>query len=168
MVAPAARSLPYPLGFSRIGGRFNFALYSETAETVYVSTFDARGTETRTRLQERTGHVFHGFIDSARHGARYGIRVDGAWNPAEGLRHNVNKLLLDPYATAIEGDYSWGQAVFGHKMDEPEERDDCDSVSAAPRCVLTDPAFDWGDDTAPRTLCGTASRASVRTRQPPG
>jgi isoamylase len=152
MVAPAARSLPYPLGFSRIGGRFNFALYSETAETVYVSTFDARGTETRTRLQERTGHVFHGFIDSARHGTRYGIRVDGAWDPAEGLRHNVDKLLLDPYATAIEGDYSWGQAVFGHKMDEPEERDDSDSVSAAPRCVLTDPAFDWGDDTAPRTL----------------
>ena len=156
----SARSLPYPLGFSTIhdgpgdtgDGRWNFALYSETAEHVYVCTFDENGEETRIRLPERTGHVFHGFVEGAGVGTRYGIRVDGPWEPSAGLRHNVSKLLLDPHATAIEGGYDWGQAVFGHDMNEPEQRDDSDSASATPRCIITDPGFDWGDDRAPRTL----------------
>ncbi|RUR02994.1 glycogen debranching protein GlgX [Labedella endophytica] len=145
------RSLPYPLGFSVIDGGYNFALSSETADAVYVCTFDEDGTETRTRLEERTGHVFHGLVDDARVGTRYGIRVDGPWEPAAGLRHNVAKLLLDPHATAIEGGYDWGQAVFGHDMNEPEDRDDTDSADATPRCIITDPSFDWSGDVAPRT-----------------
>jgi glycogen operon protein len=151
-VSSSTRTLPYPLGFSVVNERWNFALYSETAEHVYLCTFDEHGQETRTRLEERTGHVFHGFVDAAETGTRYGLRVDGPWNPAAGIRHNVNKLLLDPHATAVEGGYEWGQAVFGHDMDEPDAFGDTDSASATPRCVITDPAFDWGDDRAPRTL----------------
>jgi len=149
------RSRPYPLGFSQSDDRWNFALYSETADAVFVSVFDDDGAETRVRLSERTGHVFHGFVDGVGVGTRYGIRVDGPWNPEAGLRHNVNKLLLDPHATAIEGDWDWAggnQAFFGHDLNEPETRNDTDSAAVSPRCVITDPSFDWGDDAAPRTL----------------
>ena len=103
-----ARSLPYPLGFSLIDGRYNFAVYSETADAVFFCVFDEDGDENRVELAERTGHVFHGFVDGVGVGTRYGIRVDGAWDPEAGLRHNVDKLLLDPHATAIEGGYDWG------------------------------------------------------------
>ncbi len=144
------RSRPYPLGFSTVAGRSNFAVYSETADAVYVCTFDGSGAETRTLLEERTGHVFHGFVDVLQVGSRYGIRVDGPWAPEQGLRHNVNKLLLDPHASAIEGQYNWSQAVFGHDMNEPEQRDDTDSAGSVPLSVVTDPSFDWGDDASPR------------------
>ena len=55
-------------------------------------------------------------------GTRYGLRVDGPWDPAEGLRHNVHKLLLDPHAYAIAGDYTFDQRLFGHDMAEPGAR----------------------------------------------
>jgi isoamylase len=147
------RSLPYPLGFSMIGDRYNYALYSETADAVFVSTFDGE-TETRTRLEDRTGHVFHGFVDAARVGTHYGIRVEGEWNPEAGLRHNVNKLLLDPHATAIVGGYDWAtdnQAPFGHDLNDPAAFDETDSAPVTPRCVITDRSFDWEGDRAPRT-----------------
>ncbi|MEF2977665.1 glycogen debranching protein GlgX [Subtercola sp. YIM 133946] len=149
------RSLPYPLGVTLLDGAISFAVYSETADAIDFCAFDDDGTETATRLTERTGHVFHGIVEGAGVGTRYGLRVDGAWNPENGLRHNKHKLLLDPHATAIEGDYDWGQALFSHDMNEPTERNDDDSAAAMPRCVITDPAFDWnegGADVAPRTL----------------
>jgi glycogen operon protein len=148
----SARSLPYPLGFSLIDGRYNFALYSETADAVFVCIFDELGAESRIGLPERTGHVFHGFVDDIGVGTRYGIRVDGEWNPAAGLRHNVNKLLLDPHATAIEGGYNWeadNQSFFGHDLNAPEQRDDSDSAPHSPRCIITDPEFDWEGDRPP-------------------
>ncbi|UFS60440.1 glycogen debranching protein GlgX [Subtercola endophyticus] len=155
MPAPEPRSLPYPLGVTLLDGAISFAVYSETADSVDFCAFADDGTETATRLTERTGHVFHGIVPGAGIGTRYGIRVDGAWDVANGLRHNKHKLLLDPHATAIEGDYDWGQALFGHDMNNPDERDDSDSASSMPRCVITDPSFDWnegGADVAPRTL----------------
>jgi len=145
------RTSPHPLGFSLIDGTANFALYSETADAVEVCLFDDDGHETRVPLTERTGHVFHGFVPQAFPGSRYGLRVHGEWAPEHGLRHNAAKLLLDPYARAIEGEYSWGQATFGHRLDDPEQIDDTDSASSVPRCILVeDGAFDWGDDAAPR------------------
>jgi isoamylase len=151
MSTSSPRSLPYPLGVSLLDGAVNFALYSESAEAVEFCVFDAEGKETRTELTERSGHVFHGIIEGAGIGTRYGIRVHGAWDPKKGLRHNPNKLLLDPHATAIEGEYDWSQAVFGHDMNNPEKMDDSDSATSVPRCVIADPQFDWGSDTAPRT-----------------
>jgi glycogen operon protein len=129
-------------------------VYSETAEKIEFCVFDDKGTETRTALEERTGHVFHGLIRGVGVGTRYGLRVHGAWDPDNGLRHNAHKLLLDPHATAIEGDYEWGQTVFGYNMEAPEKLDRSDSAGSTPRCVITDPGFDWsegGPDIAPRT-----------------
>ncbi|QJU55093.1 glycogen debranching protein GlgX [Herbiconiux sp. KACC 21604] len=148
-------SLPYPLGFSTIDGRHNFALYSETANAVFVCLFGDDGSETRVQLTERTGHVFHGFVDGAEPGSRYGIRVDGPWNPGEGLRHNVQKLLLDPHATAVEGEWQWeadNQAFFAHDLNDPQTLNDTDSAPFSPRCVIVDDDFDWGDDRSPRRL----------------
>ena len=148
------RSLPYPLGVSVNDGGTNFAVYSETADRVEVCLFDTDGKETRVPLVQRTGHVFHGYVDGASEGSRYGLRIHGPWDPANGLRHNANKLLLDPYARAIEGEYDWGQPVFGHRMDDPDTMDESDSAPFVPRCVITEASFDWsdgGDDVAPAT-----------------
>jgi glycogen operon protein len=134
-----------------VEGGVDFAVYSETADFIEVCVFDEHGTESRTTLPSRTGHVFHGIVPDLGVGTRYGLRVHGEWNPAAGLRHNPHKLLLDPHATAIEGEYQWGQAVFGHDMDDPEKLDEVDSAGSTPLCVITDPAFDWAGDVAPRT-----------------
>jgi isoamylase len=150
----STRSLPYPLGVSITEGRTNIAVYSETADRVEVSLFDDAGNETRVPLEHRTGHVFHDLVEAATVGSRYGLRVHGPWDPANGLRHNPNKLLLDPHARAVEGEYVWGQPVFGHNLDEPDQLDESDSAPFVPRCIITDASFDWaadGGDTAPRT-----------------
>lgn len=146
------RSFPYPLGVSLRGDAgANVAIYSETADSVEVCLFETSGAETRVTLEERTGHVFHGIVPDMRVGTRYGLRVDGPWDPANGLRHNAAKLLLDPHATAIEGSYTWSEDVFGHFHQEPNRQNRANSAHAVPRCVVTDPgSFDWSGDTAPR------------------
>jgi isoamylase len=123
-------------------------VYSETADTIDVCTFDG-GTESRRRLPERTGHVFHGFVPGMTIGTRYGLRVNGPWDPANGLRHNVHKLLLDPYATAMEGQPDWGQNVFGHRFDDPSVMDESDDAAVMPKCIVTNPDFEWFDERPP-------------------
>jgi len=151
MTTAAPRSLPYPLGATLVDGGVDMAVYSETADMIEFCVFDENGTETRTALTKRTGHVFHGIVPGAGVGTRYGLRVHGPWDPANGVRHNPNKLLLDPHATAVSGDYTWGQEVFGHDQQNPLELDTSDSAGHTPLCVITDPAFDWADDAAPLT-----------------
>ncbi|MGQ0468016.1 MAG: glycogen debranching protein GlgX, partial [Sporichthyaceae bacterium] len=105
---------------------------------------------------ERTGHVFHGFVPGVGVGARYGLRVHGPWNPAGGQRCNPHKLLLDPHAIAIDGEVAWSEAVFSHRFDDPNARNDADSASAMPKCVVADRSFDWGCDAPPRIpMCDT-------------
>jgi len=147
------RSRPYPLGATWRDGVLDVAVYSETAEAVDVCLFgtaDDPSDERRVRLDERTGHVFHGLVDGAGPGTRYGLRVHGAWAPAQGLRHNAAKLLLDPYARAVEGMWTWGEEVFGHHHDAPETLNEVDSAGSSPRGVVVHDDFDWGDDAPPR------------------
>jgi isoamylase len=141
---------PYPLGATPTGGGTNFAVSSEIADAVEVCRFDQDGTETRVQLPERTAHVFHGLLPDIGPGQRYGLRVHGPWDPASGLRCNPAKLLLDPYATAIDGEIIWSEDVFGHLFDDADAINEADSASAMPKCIVTDPNFDWGDDVAPR------------------
>ncbi|TFD34155.1 glycogen debranching protein GlgX [Cryobacterium cryoconiti] len=151
MTSSAHRSLPYPLGATLVEGGVDMAVYSETAEKVEFCAFDEFGAETRTPLTERTGHVFHGIVPGARIGTRYGLRVHGPWDPGNGLRHNGHKLLLDPHARAISGDYAWGQEQFGHDQTTPSELDPSDSAGFTPHCLIPDPDFDWAGDSAPLT-----------------
>ena len=145
------RSFPYPLGVSLREGGANVAVYSSTAALVEFCVFDADGGEHRTPLRDRTGHVFHGVVPGVVPGTRYALRVHGEWDPAAGVRHNGNKLLLDPHATAVSGDYDWGQAVFAHDMNHPEEIDESDAAGSTPLCVVTADDFDWTGDQHPLT-----------------
>ena len=144
------RSMPFPLGVTLAEGGANVAVYSETASEVFFCTFGPRGgSEIRVPLTDRTGYVWHGFVPDVTVGTKYGLRVDGPWDPERGLRHNVHKLLLDPRALAISGDYTWDQRLFAHDMNEPTRMDGTDSADAMPRSVVVDRAFDWGDDPIP-------------------
>ena len=94
---------PYPLGAAYDGGGTNFSLFSEMAEGVDLCLFDDEGGEERLRLEEIDGFVWHAYLPTVGPGQRYGYRVYGPWAPEHGQRCNPAKLLLDPYAKAIEG-----------------------------------------------------------------
>jgi glycogen operon protein len=125
-------------------------VFTEHAERVEVCLFDHLGFETRLRLPEVTGFVHHGYVPDIHPGHRYGYRVHGPWAPHDGMFHNPDKLLMDPYARAIEGDVSASDVVLPYKPDQSNHRDERDSASAMPRSIVVDDAFDWGDDVAQR------------------
>jgi glycogen operon protein len=100
-------------------------------------------------MTEQTDQVWHIYLAEARPGQRYGYRVHGPYEPASGHRFNPAKLLLDPYAKAIDGTIRWSDALFGYPIGHPDAdlaRDDRDSAADIPKCVVIDPAFTWGDD----------------------
>ncbi len=146
----------YPLGASYDGVGTNFALYSAIAEQVELCLFDAQnGTvaaaEQRVSLREVDGFIWHGYLLGVGPGQRYGYRVHGPYDPPAGHRCNPAKLLLDPYAKAIEGTVGWDQAAFGYRFGREDEPDSTDSAPVVPRGVVANPYFDWGNDRAPRT-----------------
>ena len=139
----------YPLGATYDGSGTNFSLFSEVATGVELCLFDDDGAETRIALTERDGHVWHGYLPAVGPGQRYGYRVHGPHDPARGLRCNPSKLLVDPYAKAIEGAVEWNEAVFGYTFGTPEQRNDADSAPYVPKCVVVSPFFDWGNEKRP-------------------
>jgi glycogen operon protein len=141
----------YPLGATYDGAGTNFGLFSEVADRVELCLFDDDGTETRIDLNEVDGFVWHGYLPGVSPGQRYGYRVHGPYNPAEGKRCNPHKLLIDPYAKAIEGQVTWGQPVFSYQFGHPDRRNNADSAPYVPRSVVVNPYFDWNLDRPPRT-----------------
>jgi isoamylase len=141
----------YPLGATYDGVGTNFALYSQIAEQVDLCLIDEDGGEERIPLREVDGFVWHGYLPSVAPGQRYGYRVHGPYDPAAGLRCNPAKLLLDPYAKAIEGAVRFGQPVFGYEFGRPARPDQSDSAPYVPRSVVSSPYFDWANDRPPRT-----------------
>ncbi|MFF0310086.1 glycogen debranching protein GlgX [Streptosporangium sp. NPDC004379] len=142
---------PYPLGATYDGAGTNFALFTEVAERVELCLFDDHGEETRVALTEVEGHVWHGYLPGVSPGQRYGYRVHGPYDPASGQRCNPAKLLLDPYAKAIDGDVKWDEAVYGYRFGEPDSRNDADSAPFMPKSVVVNPFFGWGHDRPPAT-----------------
>ena len=140
----------YPLGATYDGSGTNFALFSEVAEKVELCLFAADGKETRIRLPEVDGWVWHAFVPNVEPGQLYGYRVYGPNNPSQGQRCNPNKLLLDPYSKAIDGKFEWDQSLFGYDFDDPSHRNDDDSAAFMPKSVVISPFFDWGNDRPPR------------------
>jgi glycogen operon protein len=138
---------PYPLGATFDGGGTNFALFSEVAERVELCLFDNAGVETRIDLPEREALVWHGYLPRVLPGQRYGYRVHGPYEPAAGLRCNPAKLLLDPYAKAIDGRTQWNEAMFAYRFGDPDSYNDADSAPYAMRSVVINPFFDWANDT---------------------
>ncbi|MDO5631667.1 MAG: glycogen debranching protein GlgX [Paracoccus sp. (in: a-proteobacteria)] len=149
---PLTAGHPAPLGASFDGGGVNFAVFSEHASRIELCLFDAQGHETRIDLPEREGHIWHGHIAGLHPGQHYGYRVHGPYRPEDGHRFNPNKLLLDPYARRLTGHPRWNDALYGYRPGDPlgdVSFDARDSAPFMPRCVVTDPAFSWGDDRAP-------------------
>ena len=140
---------PYPLGASYDGAGTNFALFSEVAEAVELCLFGEDGTETRVSMAERNSLVWHTYLPRIDPGQRYGYRVHGPYEPQRGLRCDPSKLLLDPYAKAVEGEVQWAPAMFSYDLYDPSARNTDDSAPHAMKSVVTNPYFDWQDDRPP-------------------
>ncbi len=141
----------YPLGATFDGSGTNFALFSNVADAVELCLYETDGTETRVAVVERDADVWHCYLPGIQPGQRYGYRVHGPYDPAWGQRCNPNKVLIDPYAKAIDGRVDWDEACFGYRWSDHEERNDLDSGPHVPKAVVINPFFDWTDDRSPRT-----------------
>ncbi len=149
---------PFPLGESWDGQGTNFSLFSENAERVELCLFDRQGAEERIPVENRTAFNWHCYLPGIGPGQRYGYRVHGPYDPATGRRFNAAKLLIDPYAKAVEGAVDWDAAntlpyVPSGGDDADLTVDETDSAPAIPKSLVIDPAFDWQDDdwVRPRT-----------------
>ncbi|SER15728.1 glycogen operon protein [Faunimonas pinastri] len=147
---------PHPLGATWDGSGVNFALFSANADKVELCLFDPAGRReiARVVLPEHTHEVWHGYLPDVRPGQLYGYRVHGPFDPRNGHRFNPNKLLIDPYAKALQGDLRWHDAHFGYRVGSAREDmslDRRDSAFVMPKCVVIDPAVTWGDDRRPKT-----------------
>ncbi|MEU3829226.1 glycogen debranching protein GlgX [Streptomyces sp. NPDC029080] len=145
---PVWNGHPYPLGASCDGQGTNFALFSEVAERVELILVDDKGAETAVRMHEVDGFVWHAYLPGVGPGRRYGYRVHGPWQPSLGHRCNPAKLLLDPYARAVDGQIDNHASLYERAPDGPAP---ADSAGHSMLGVVTDPSFDWGDDRPPRT-----------------
>ncbi|WP_353828487.1 glycogen debranching protein GlgX [Agromyces sp. SYSU T0242] len=141
----------YPLGATFDGNGTNFALFSEVAQKVELCLFDARRREQRVELVDVDAYIWHAYLPQVQPGQRYGYRVHGPNDPAKGLRCNPNKLLLDPYAKAVEGALNWNQSLFGYPFGNPDGRNNQNSAKSMMLGVVTNPFFDWSGDRHPRT-----------------
>ncbi|WP_182941201.1 glycogen debranching protein GlgX [Gluconacetobacter johannae] len=143
-----------PLGATWDGLGVNFAVFSANAVRIDLCIFDPSGRReiARFELPERTDEVWHGYLPDARPGLLYGFRAYGPYEPLRGHRFNPHKLLIDPYARALHGQLSWSDSLFGYRINSPRvdlSIDRRDSAPAMPKCVVTNDAFNWGDDRRP-------------------
>src|SRR3546814_606988 len=139
----------YPLGASYDGAGTNFSLFSEAAEAVDLCLFDEDGNEQRVRLDEVDAFCWHAYLPNISPGQRYGYRVHGRWAPEHGQRCNSAKLLLDPYAKAVDGEMIPHRTTFAYDLDDPSKRNDDDSAPHMPKAVVHNPYFDWSTDRRP-------------------
>lgn len=143
---------PYPLGATLDNEGVNFALFSPNATAVHLCFFDDDNNETRIEIKECTHYIWHAYLPGVKAGQLYGYRVDGPFDPQNGYRFNVNKVLIDPYAKSIAGPVKWHDSLFGYDINN-EEKDltfsDADSGPYIPKSVVIDPTYDWGNDKAP-------------------
>ena len=145
----------YPLGATYDGTGVNFAVFSEIAERVELCLIDDDLTETRIDLPETDGFVWHGYLLNLQPGQRYGYRVHGPYSPKDGHRCNPSKLLLDPYAKAIEGQVDNDQSLYSYRFGDPKAATTKkittdDSLAHTMHSVVVNPFFDWGNDRPPR------------------
>jgi glycogen operon protein len=145
-----------PLGVVPHGDGVNVAVWAEGAEQVDFCLFDHEGREHRIELTDATWHVFHAHVADVPVGAHYGFRVHGPWDPSTGSRWNPAKLLVDPYAKAVDGAVRLAPATFGHVHESGDDTliDDRDSAPFVPRSVVVSDEFDWGYDRSPRVSWG--------------
>ncbi len=148
--------VPLPLGTYAHGKGVNFAFFSRHASRVRLELFDHPEDTNAARvidldpMRNRTGDVWHVWIEGIRPGQLYAYRVDGPYQPRDGHRFNFNKLLLDPFATAISSSFDWDFGpAWGYDLLAPEQDlsySKVDDAGAMPKCVFTNEHFHWHDD----------------------
>ena len=143
----------WPLGAQADAQGVNFAVFSAHAQAIDLCLFDAVGTReiARLRLPGRSGDVWHGRVEGAAPGLVYGLRAHGPWRPDKGHRFNPSKLLLDPYAREIVGQFDWADVQFAANRVHPKQMDTRDNAATALKARVTRDAYDWGDDRPPET-----------------
>jgi isoamylase len=145
----------YPLGATWDGQGVNFALFADNATGVELCLFNAPSDEVETikiKMTERSHQVWHTYLPDCKPGQLYGYRVSGPYEPQNGHRFNPSKLLIDPYAKAIDGTIDWNDALFGYTIGDPEEDlsyNEIDSAAFVPKSVVIDSTFDWEGDRPP-------------------
>ena len=142
----------YPLGTSYDGAGVNIALFSQVAQKVELCLLDEEDRETRVEMTEQNSYVWHNYLPGIQPGQRYGYRVYGPYDPAKGLRCNPNKLLLDPYAKAIEGNIDGDESLYSYWFKSPEDVTSMNTLDSAPhtmKSAVVNPYFDWGNDQHP-------------------
>ena len=145
----------YPLGATFDGAGTNFSLFSEVADRVELCLIDDNDHETRIELDEVDGFVWHAYLPTITPGQRYGYRVHGPWDPANGDRCDPSKLLLDPYGKSFHGDFGFSQALYSYDLNAEDPASGgtppmVDSLGHTMTSVVINPFFDWGSDHPPR------------------
>ena len=144
----------FPLGATYDGKGVNFALFSAHAEKVELCIFDKSGAEEleRYEISVNDNSIWHIYLEGAKPDLVYGYRVYGPYNPAEGLRFNPNKLLIDPYGKKLVSKLIWNKAIFGYDVDSAEKDlsfSELDSAPYVPKSVVVDDSYDWSGDVRP-------------------
>jgi glycogen debranching enzyme GlgX len=139
---------PDTLGVTIVGDGIDVAVHAPDADAIAICLFDANDHETgRFRLPSRTGPVHHGHVAGVPEGTRYGLRAYGPWDPVNGHRFNPSKLLMDPWATAIDRPFRLDPRLFDRDGPRPE-----DTAELMPKAIVgtpsvlpvpNRPAFDW-------------------------
>lgn len=153
----------YPLGSTYDGAGTNFALFSDIADKVELCLLDSENNETRVELTEVDANIWHAYLPGIQPGQRYGYRVHGPYDPANGHRCDPNKLLVDPYSRAFDGDYDGDPSLFSYDItnpDRPEGRNTEDSLGHTMKSVVVNP-FLTGETTRPRRF-RTTNQSSTR------
>ena len=129
-----------------VGGVDQLRRARPRGDRAWLCLFDDDGNETRHELTEQSLGIWHGALPDIAPGTLYGFRMDGPWDPDQGLRFNPAKLLLDPFARAVSGRVTPDPAIFGHQFEAPDQRNDDDSAPHVGRSVVVRDDFDWGGD----------------------
>ncbi len=143
---------PYPLGATLDNKGVNFALFAPGATAIQLCLFDDDGHETKIDVIECTHYIWHIYLPKLKAGQLYGYRVDGPYDPLNGLRYNACKVLIDPYAKSIAGPVKWHESLFGYDINDPDKDlsfSDVDNAQYVPKSVIIDERYDWEGDKLP-------------------
>src|SRR5271157_2456449 len=142
---PATAGESAPLGATPVDGGVNFSIYSRQASGVELQFFNREDDAKPSRViridpfANRTYHYWHIFVPGVQPGQIYGYRIDGPYDPANGLRFDAEKVLLDPYGRAVMVPGSYDRQAAGRAGD---------NAATAMKSVVIDPSsYDWEGDT---------------------